>query len=105
MRLFLIFWTLFSISANVKSQYWQQSVDYTISVSLDEKTSNYSGKQKLIYKNNSPETLHKVFYHLYFNAFQPGSEMAVQLKNSPDKNTRFDVNLDSITKDQQGFLR
>ena len=105
MRLFLICCSLFSISANVNSQYWQQSVDYTMSVSLDEKTSNYSGKQKLIYKNNSPETLHRVFYHLYFNAFQPGSEMAVQLKNSPDKNTRFDVNLDSITKDQQGFLK
>ena len=105
MRLFLICCSLFSITANVKSQYWQQSVDYTMSVSLDEKTSNYSGKQKLIYKNNSPETLHKVFYHLYFNAFQPGSEMAVQLKNSPDKNTRFDVSLDSITKDQQGFLK
>jgi len=105
MKLFLICCSLFSIAANVNSQYWQQSVDYTMSVSLDEKTSNYSGKQKLIYKNNSPETLHKVFYHLYFNAFQPGSEMAVQLKNSPDKNTRFDVNLDSITKDQQGFLK
>ena len=105
MRLFLICCSLFSITTHVNSQYWQQSVDYTMSVSLDEKTSNYSGKQKLIYKNNSPETLHKVFYHLYFNAFQPGSEMAVQLKNSPDKNTRFDVNLDSITKDQQGFLK
>ena len=105
MRLFLIYCSLFSITTHVNSQYWQQSVDYTMSVSLDEKTSNYSGKQKLIYKNNSPETLHKVFYHLYFNAFQPGSEMAVQLKNSPDKNTRFDVNLDSITKDQQGFLK
>ena len=105
MRLFLIYCSLLSITTHVNSQYWQQSVDYTMSVSLDEKTSNYSGKQKLIYKNNSPETLHKVFYHLYFNAFQPGSEMAVQLKNSPDKNTRFDVNLDSITKDQQGFLK
>ena len=105
MRLFFIYCSLLSITTHVNSQYWQQSVDYTMSVSLDEKTSNYSGKQKLIYKNNSPETLHKVFYHLYFNAFQPGSEMAVQLKNSPDKNTRFDVNLDSITKDQQGFLK
>ena len=105
MRLFLICCSLLSINTHVNSQYWQQSVDYTMSVSLDEKTSNYSGKQKLIYKNNSPETLHKVFYHLYFNAFQPGSEMAVQLKNSPDKNMRFDVNLDSITKDQQGFLK
>ena len=105
MRLFFIYCSLLSITTHVNSQYWQQSVDYTMSVSLDEKTSNYSGEQKLIYKNNSPETLYKVFYHLYFNAFQPGSEMAVQLKNSPDKNTRFDVNLDSITKDQQGFLK
>ena len=105
MRLFFIYCSLLSITTHVNSQYWQQSVDYTMSVTLDEKTSNYSGEQKLIYKNNSPETLHKVFYHLYFNAFQPGSEMAVQLKNSPDKNTRFDINLDSITKDQQGFLK
>ena len=101
----LIFFFLFFISAHVNSQYWQQSVDYTMSVSLDSKTSNYSGTQKLIYKNNSPETLHKVFYHLYFNAFQPGSEMAVQLRNSPDKNTRFKVNLDSISKEQEGFLK
>ena len=105
MRLFFIYSSLLSITTQVNSQYWQQYVDYTMSVTLDEKTSNYSGEQKLIYKNNSPETLHRVFYHLYFNAFQPGSEMAVQLKNSPDKNTRFDVNLDSITKDQQGFLK
>ena len=105
MKHLLIYYFLFSISTHVSSQYWQQSVDYKMSVSLDSKTSNYSGKQKLIYKNNSPETLNKVFYHLYFNAFQPGSEMAVQLKNSPDKNTRFKVNLDSISKDQQGFLK
>ena len=105
MRHLLIYCFLFSISTHVSSQYWQQSVDYKMSVYLDGKTSNYSGKQKLIYKNNSPETLNKVFYHLYFNAFQPGSEMAVQLKNSPDKNTRFKVNLDSISKDQQGFLK
>ena len=105
MNRLLIYWSLFTVTTNINSQYWQQSVDYTMSVSLDSKTSNYTGKQKLIYKNNSPETLHKVFYHLYFNAFQPGSEMAVQLKNSPDKNTRFKVNLDSISKDQQGFLK
>ncbi len=105
MKRLIIYWSLFAITTNINSQYWQQSVDYTMSVSLDSKTSNYIGKQKLIYKNNSPETLHKVFYHLYFNAFQPGSEMAVQLKNSPDKNTRFKVDLNTISKDQEGFLK
>ena len=100
---FLFFFTLGFYSA--KSQYWQQSVNYEMTVALDHETANYSGTQKLIYTNNSPETLYKVFYHLYFNAFQPGSEMAVQLRNSPDRNTRFKVNLDSLTKDQQGFLK
>ena len=105
MKLFYLALTLFFFSYLVQSQYWQQSVDYEMSVALDHETANYSGTQKLVYTNNSPETLHKVFYHLYFNAFQPGSEMAVQLKNSPDRNTRFKVDLDSITKEQQGFLR
>ena len=86
------------------AQYWQQAIDYTMEVSLDAETANYSGTQSLVYTNNSPETLYKVFYHLYFNAFQPGSEMAIRLKNSPDRNTRFKVDLDSLTKEQQGFL-
>jgi hypothetical protein len=30
--------------------------------------------------------------------------MAIRLKNSPDRNTRFKVDLDSLTKEQQGFL-
>jgi hypothetical protein len=86
-------------------QYWQQAVDYKMSVSLDAETARYKGSQKLIYTNNSPETLHKVFYHLYFNAFQPGSEMAVRLKNSADKNGRFKVSVDSLSVEEQGFLR
>ena len=65
----------------------------------------YTGEQQLTYTNNSPETLHKVFYHLYFNAFQPGSEMAARVNNGKDKNTRFNVNIDSINYNQQGYLK
>ena len=99
---FSFFFSLLLLSAN--SQYWQQAVDYSMEVDLDVETANYSGTQTLRYTNNSPETLHKVFYHLYFNAFQPGSEMAIRLKNAADKNRRFDIDLDSLTLDQQGFL-
>jgi len=95
---------IFSLSLS-KAQYWQQAVDYTMEVSLDSDTARYNGSQKLIYTNNSPETLKKVFYHQYFNAFQPGSEMAVRLKNGADKNGRFKVVVDSLRPDQQGFLR
>jgi hypothetical protein len=87
------------------SQYWQQAVNYTMEVALDVESANYSGTQILRYTNNSPETLHKVFYHLYFNAFQPGSEMAIRLKNAADKNRRFDIDLDSLQQDQQGYLK
>lgn len=87
------------------AQYWQQHVDYTMEVSLETESARYEGIQKLVYTNNSPETLHKVFYHLYFNAFQPDSEMAVRLKNAGDKNRRFKVDLDTLSIAQQGFLK
>lgn len=88
-----------------QGQYWQQQVDYIMEVTLDTETARYRGTQKLVYTNNSPETHHKVFYHLYFNAFQPGSEMAIRLKNAADTNRRFKVDIDSLTPEQQGFLK
>ena len=92
------------LSTSISAQYWQQEVDYTMSVRLDTETAIYTGTQKLIYTNNSPETLKKVFYHLYFNAFQPGSDMAIRLKNGGDKNRRFKINLDSLSANQSGYL-
>ena len=89
----------------VSAQYWQQAVDYTIEVALDHETAQYKGTQTVVYTNNSPETLHKVFFHQYFNAFKPGSEMAIRLKNAGDKNGRFKVDIDSLSPKQQGYLK
>lgn len=105
MKHFVLPLLLFTAFFQSNAQYWQQAADYAMEVSLDTETANYSGVQTLVYTNNSPETLHKVFYHLYFNAFRPGSEMAVRLKSSPDRNGRFKVDLDSLTKEQQGLLK
>ena len=96
--------TLLSTSF-VSAQYWQQAVDYTIEVALDHETAQYKGTQTVVYINNSPETLHKVFFHQYFNAFKPGSEMAIRLKNAGDKNRRFKVDIDSLSPKQQGYLK
>ena len=71
-----------------KSTYWQQHVDYKMEVDMDVKSYQYTGKQKLVYTNNSPDTLKKVFYHLYNNAFQPGSEMDLRLQNIKDPDGR-----------------
>jgi hypothetical protein len=67
--------------------YWQQQADYKMEFSIDVNTFQYKGTQELEYSNNSNDTLRKVFYHLYPNAFQPGSEMDIRLKtiSDPDK--------------------
>jgi hypothetical protein len=54
---------------------WQQRVKYTMNVDMNVKTNQYKGKQKVDYWNNSPDTLKRVFIHLYWNAFQPHSMM------------------------------
>jgi hypothetical protein len=54
---------------------WQQKVNYKMDINFDVLLNQFSGTQKLVYTNNSPDTLKKIYYHLYFNAFQPESSM------------------------------
>ena len=68
--------------------YWQQRADYKMEVTMDVKSYQYSGKQELLYTNNSNDTLKRVYYHLYNNAFQPGSEMDARLQSIPDPDGR-----------------
>lgn len=100
------FFLLVTMSLTTYGQsYWQQAVDYKMNVDIDVKRFQYSGNQELIYTNNSPDSLKKVFYHLYFNAFQPGSEMAVRIKTAKDKNSRFDLDIDSLKPNDIGYLK
>ncbi|MBU2974946.1 M1 family metallopeptidase [Zobellia sp. B3R18] len=68
--------------------YWQQHVDYTMQVDMNVENFQYTGTQKLVYTNNSPDELTRVYYHLFFNAFQPGSEMDMRLQSIPDPDGR-----------------
>lgn len=63
------------LSAFAQPDRWQQRVKYVMDVDMNVQNNQFTGKQKLEYWNNSPDTLTRVFYHLYFNAFQPGSMM------------------------------
>ncbi|MBC7493669.1 MAG: M1 family peptidase, partial [Flavobacterium sp.] len=74
-----------------KTTYWQQKVDYKMNVTMDVKTYQYKGSQELLYTNNSNDTLTRVFYHLYNNAFQPGSEMDARLQTIKDPDARMVV--------------
>jgi hypothetical protein len=53
--------------------YWQQDVHYKIKADIDEKADVIQATEELTYWNNSPDTLSFVYFHLYQNAFQPGS--------------------------------
>ncbi|PKH66671.1 peptidase M1 [Flavobacterium sp. ALD4] len=78
----------FSSLVAQSSTYWQQHVDYKMDVTMDVKNYQYKGKQQLVYSNNSSDTLKKVYYHLFNNAFQPGSEMDARLHSIKDPDGR-----------------
>src|SRR5438552_17670441 len=65
----------FVFFANAQPDRWQQKVKYVMNIDMNVQTNRFSGKQKLDYWNNSPDTLSHVFYHLYWNAFPPNSMM------------------------------
>ncbi|GAB4094440.1 M1 family metallopeptidase [Flaviaesturariibacter terrae] len=70
--------SLLALSAIAQPDRWQQRVKYTMDIDVDVQKNQFTGKQKVDYWNNSPDTLRRVFFHLYWNAFQPNSMMDVR---------------------------
>lgn len=112
----LIYFSLNAVFAQ-SSGYWQQHVDYKMNVTVDVKKYQYKGKQELVYTNNSQDTLKRVFYHLFNNAFQPGSEMDMRLQNVKDpdgrmvnkikiddKTTKNESRISKLQPDEIGYL-
>ena len=85
------------------AQYWQQSVHYNMDITMDVETSQYTGQQQITYTNNSPDTLHKAYFHLYFNAFQPESMMDVRSRTIYDPDRRVKDRIKSLGKDEIGY--
>ncbi|MFC3414451.1 M1 family metallopeptidase [Algoriphagus hitonicola] len=83
---------------------FQQAVDYKMDVSMDVESNQYSGTQELVYTNNSPDTLTRVFYHLYYNAFQPGSMMDVRSRTIADPDRRVGDRIANLQPDEIGYL-
>jgi hypothetical protein len=92
-------------SISSKSTYWQQHVDYKMVIDMDVNTYQYKGTQKLVYTNNSPDVLNKIYYHLYFNAFQPGSEMDVRSRTIPDPDPRVADRIFKLKPDEIGYIK
>jgi hypothetical protein len=90
---------------NTSGEYWQQHVDYKMEVDMDVNTYQYRGKQTLVYTNNSPDVLNRIYYHLYFNAFQPGSEMDVRSRTIQDPDRRVKDRISKLQPDEIGFIK
>lgn len=106
MRKFLIPFFLLTVF-NVFGQrvYWQQAVDYSMDIDFDVRKHQFEGEQTLVYTNHSPDVLNRVFYHLYFNAFQPNSMMDIRSQNIKDPDRRLSSEIHKLTEKEIGFCQ
>ncbi|PSQ79744.1 MAG: aminopeptidase [Bacteroidetes bacterium QS_8_68_15] len=84
---------------------WQQEVAYDMDVTLKADRHRMRGTQRLRYTNHSPDTLQRVFYHLYFNAFQPHSMMAERNRHLPDPDDRIVPRIFNLGPEEIGYHR
>ncbi|WP_178986427.1 M1 family metallopeptidase [Winogradskyella helgolandensis] len=90
---------------NSTNSYWQQHVDYAMEIDMDVNNYQYKGKQKLVYTNNSPNVINRVYYHLFFNAFQPGSEMDVRSRTISDPDPRVGDRISKLQPNEIGYIK
>jgi hypothetical protein len=81
------------------SQYWQQEVNYTIEVSLNDKDHSLKGFEKIEYINNSPDTLRFIWFHVWPNAYK-NDKTAYTDHALENGDTRFYFS----GKDQKGYI-
>ena len=102
----LCFLTLFFVSElSGQSDRWQQRVQYKMDIDMDAEKHQYKGQMQLKYTNNSPDELSKAFFHLYFNAFQPGSMMDVRSKTIADPDKRVGDRISKLKPDEIGWIK
>lgn len=73
---------LLPLPAYAEKPYFQQRVIYDIRADIDPESAKIAAIENITYFNNSPDTLKEVYFHLYYNAFQPGSYLDRQEKRS-----------------------
>lgn len=82
-RLTLLF--VFASFTALSQDYWQQEVNYTINVTLDDEKHTLSAFEEFEYVNNSPNALDTIYIHLWPNAYKNG-ETALAKQQYKSKN-------------------
>src|SRR5690606_17672829 len=101
------------VAARSQPHGWQQRVKYAMNIEMDVQSHTFTGTQRLDYTNNSPDTLKKLFYHLYWNAFQPNSMMdqrsrhlgKTEVNGRPDWDARVRDRILHLEEKEIGFQR
>ena len=102
---FILLNLLFIHLSVAQPERWQQRAEYKMKIDFDVTKHQFTGEQELKYWNNSPDTLHKVFYHLYFNAFQPNSMMDVRSRTISDPSRKIMDRISKLSPDEIGYHR
>ena len=100
---FLLLFLIPAILPAQQADRWQQKCKYEMEIDMDVKSHQFTGTQRLTYFNNSPDTLDKVFYHLYFNAFQPNSMMDVRSATLEDADQRVGSRIGKLKENEIGY--
>jgi hypothetical protein len=83
--LLLVAFLIHAISP-AQDKYWQQQLVYTLKTELNENEKSLTGFESLVYKNNSPDTLGFIWFHIWPNAYKNDSTALIrQIKNDPDR--------------------
>ena len=104
MKKYLILILLFIPALEAQAQYWQQHAEYYMDFKMDVSDFSFTGGQELVYTNNSPDTITKVYYHLFFNAFRPGSQMDVRSRTIRDPDRRVGSRIFELEEKDYGEL-
>ena len=102
-KLVLLFLACFCTIASAQDCYWQQGVEYAIDVDFDIEKHQYEIDQKMIFHNNSPDTLKELFFHAFLNAFQPYSDMDIRSHTIADPDRRVGKRIRALTSSEIGF--
>lgn len=103
--LVMLFTWLFTSKANAQVERWQQRSDYTMEIVMNTENHTFTGKQKIVYYNNSPDTLQKIFYHLFYNAFQPNSVMDIRSRTIEDPDRRVKDRIFKLKPNEIGYQK
>ena len=95
---------LLTFHVSFSQNYWQQHVEYEMDINVDVSDFTYDGDQSIIYTNNSNDTISKVYYHLFFNAFKPNSQMDTRSRTIRDPDRRVGSRIVALEKEDYGDI-